>query len=311
MAETFVQLPTDAANTGKKVRAMDRVVGANTTLEHFMILQDYGSDTQGKIKAASTAAIATDPSLVVALSPNTALPAGSNAIGSVAINAALPTGTNTIGSVKLTDGTNTGTIKAASTAAIATDTSQVVALSPNTPLPAGANVIGSANAIPPTLTKGSQGATGFSTQDLKDAGRTQFSAATVIAGVAGVAAEALLSMVPLRDGVAGGAATTFAVTAAKRMRLTHVIIGFVSTAAAVVSVRCALRTNPGGAAIVTSPIVFIIPVPSGAALAQAGGVWSVEIPDGIEFSGTQQWAITHIGSVATYTLWVSIIGFEY
>lgn len=35
------------------------------------------------VKAASTAAIATDPSLVVALSPNSSLPAGANALGTV------------------------------------------------------------------------------------------------------------------------------------------------------------------------------------------------------------------------------------
>lgn len=44
--------------------------------------------------------------------------------------------------VKPTDGTNTITVKPASTAAVATDTAEVVALSPNTPLPAGTNTIG-------------------------------------------------------------------------------------------------------------------------------------------------------------------------
>lgn len=78
------------------------------------------------VKAASTAALAADPSLVVALSPNSPV----------------PTGTNTIGSVKLTDGTNVGTIKAASTAAVVGDTSLVVALSPNSPIPAGTANIG-------------------------------------------------------------------------------------------------------------------------------------------------------------------------
>lgn len=43
---------------------------------------------------------------------------------------------------QVTDGTRDGTVKAASTAAIATDTSLVVAVSPNSPLPTGANVIG-------------------------------------------------------------------------------------------------------------------------------------------------------------------------
>jgi len=48
---------------------------------------------------------------------------------------------------QLTDGTRDGTIKAASTAAIATDTSYVVALSPNSPIPAGTNNIGDVDVL--------------------------------------------------------------------------------------------------------------------------------------------------------------------
>jgi hypothetical protein len=153
-----------------------------------------------RIKDASTASVATDPSLVVALSPNSPLPAGSSVIGAVTqsgtwtntvtqatasnlnatvvgagtagtpsggvvsvqgvsggtvlpISAAalpLPTGAatasnqTTLGTqtTEINDGTHTATIKAASTAAVATDTSLVVALSPNAPIPTGANVIG-------------------------------------------------------------------------------------------------------------------------------------------------------------------------
>lgn len=46
---------------------------------------------------------------------------------------------------KTHDGTNSITVKAASTAAVAGDTSEVVALSPNSPLPTGSNVIGDIN----------------------------------------------------------------------------------------------------------------------------------------------------------------------
>lgn len=59
-----------------------------------------------------------------------------------AITNALPAGTNLIGKMTPNDGTSSITIKAASTAAVATDTAQVSALSPNTPLPAGSNVLG-------------------------------------------------------------------------------------------------------------------------------------------------------------------------
>ena len=166
------------------------------------------------IKAASTAAIATDPALVVAISPNNTVPVslaslpalttGAAAIGSItntsfaatqatasslnatvsiaaaqtlatvttvgavtAITNALPTGANAIGSItntsfaatqatasslnatvtqavgtaatrwftQLSDGTNSPAIKAASTAAAATDPALVVAISPNNTIP--------------------------------------------------------------------------------------------------------------------------------------------------------------------------------
>jgi len=49
MAEQFIQLPTDAANTGKKVRVNERTVGANTVEEHFTIIQDYTKDFQAQV----------------------------------------------------------------------------------------------------------------------------------------------------------------------------------------------------------------------------------------------------------------------
>jgi hypothetical protein len=47
---------------------------------------------------------------------------------------------------QITDGTRDGTVKAASTAAVAGDTSVVVALSPNSPLPTGSAIIGALTA---------------------------------------------------------------------------------------------------------------------------------------------------------------------
>lgn len=68
----------------------------------------------------------------------------------VAIVAALPTGTNTIGSVKITDGTNgNAAVKAASTAAVTTDTALVVGISPNGQLPSGRAA--DANSVPVAL----------------------------------------------------------------------------------------------------------------------------------------------------------------
>jgi hypothetical protein len=60
MSEQYVQLPTDAANTGKKIRVWERVVGANTVEEHFNHITDGTNDagvTSGnalKVDASAT-----------------------------------------------------------------------------------------------------------------------------------------------------------------------------------------------------------------------------------------------------------------
>ena len=86
------------------------------------------------VKAASTAAVATDPSLVVGFSPNSALPTGANTIGIV--NQGTAASLANAWSTKITDATNgPAAVKAASTAAVAADPALVVAISPNNTLP--------------------------------------------------------------------------------------------------------------------------------------------------------------------------------
>lgn len=158
-----------------------------------------GTHGPAAVKAASTAAIATDQALVVAISPNNSvaitaaslpLPSGAATsanqtngtqqtqiveggnIATVTSSSALkvdgsavtqpvsaaslplPTGAATASNqitlgaqtTEINDGTRTATIKAASTASVAADTSLVVALSPNSPVPTGSNVIGALSA---------------------------------------------------------------------------------------------------------------------------------------------------------------------
>lgn len=150
------------------------------------------------------------------------------------------------------------------------------------------------------------------TRDLKDAGRTQFSAATVIGGVTCVTTEAMLSMVPVRAGVAAGGATTIAVTSGKTLRLTAIVFSHRSTSAAVLSARCALRMNPSGAAIASSPILAIASTTQqAAALAEAGDTCVVTLPDGIEISGTQQVGLSQVCSATTGVVYATLVGFEY
>ena len=119
-----------------------------------------------RIKAASTAAVATDPSLVIAFSPNSPLPTGANVIGAVTqsggpwtnivtqttasnLNALVVQGAAGTASTgwfsKITDGTNIASVKAASTAAIATDSAMVVAISPNNTIGTNITQIGGFN----------------------------------------------------------------------------------------------------------------------------------------------------------------------
>jgi len=154
---------------------------ANTTANAWPIKVTDGTNTSA-VKAASTAAVATDPALVVTFSPNTALPTGANVIGAVTQSGGPWTGNITqFGSVNISTGTgasgtgiprvtvsndsnilatqsgtwtvqpgntanttpwlttinnggNSAAVKAASTAAVATDPALVVAISPNNSL---------------------------------------------------------------------------------------------------------------------------------------------------------------------------------
>jgi len=124
------------------------------------------------VKAASTAAVAADPALVVVVSPN-------NSVAITAASLPLPTGAataanqTTLGNqtTKINDGTNTAAVTAASTAAVATDPALVVAISPNNTVSItggksnnnvapGATNLGTlpaiANAANPTWTEGNQ-----------------------------------------------------------------------------------------------------------------------------------------------------------
>ena len=140
---------TDGTNTAPTGDIPGRAINIKNT---------DGTNTAA-VKAASTAAVATDPAIVVALSPNLGVVQGAAAAvasawpmkntdvtnvaavkaASAAAVAADPALVVAISpnsnSYKLTDGTNTETIKAASTASVATDTAAVVSLRPDANLP--------------------------------------------------------------------------------------------------------------------------------------------------------------------------------
>lgn len=256
----------------------------------------------------------------VSLSTLPALVAGSAVVGKVSIDQTTPGTTNLvqIGSTlpafaatptvyaDLTDGTTHAMVKAGSTAAIASDPSLVVALSPNTAV------------TPPAITKGTQGTTGFTTQDLKDAGR---SSVTLVGSLAATStAEALIA---LNKSQAFGTSTactssSCAVTSAKTFRIQAIAAQSRNTTGSVAgNVTLKIRVNAAGACTTSSnqQASWTIALPA-SALATPFPV--VMVPDGWEIpygSGAQ------ICISATDAHWVTgsqvatteitVVGYEY
>jgi len=93
------------------------IQGAVTGTGNFNVVQGSAAALLATVSIAAAQTLST----VTTVSTVTAV---------TAITNALPAGTNLLGSVKLSDGTNVETVKAASTAAVGTDTAAVVALHP-------------------------------------------------------------------------------------------------------------------------------------------------------------------------------------
>jgi hypothetical protein len=223
-----------------------------------------------------------------------------------------------LGTMKITDGTNVAAVKAASTAAIATDTAQVVAISPNNSVAVTQTIAANLNAtvIGPTLTKGTQGSAGFSIQELKDAGRNvtnYFMASQVVS----TSSEVLQSLTGYKGGVAVAATTTPAVvTTGKTYRISTISITYVGISTAG-SVQVNLRANLSGVSTVTSPLVNSWLVGTTAATAGVSSTEVIDIPDGMEFAAGTGIGITVLGIGATGTAAavgyakVQILGYEY
>lgn len=168
--------------------------------------------------------------------------------------------------------------------------------------------VGGASGLPgDTQVKGVQGTVALMVQDFKDAGRVlkvfaaQFTAATT---------EALVSLTPTSDGVAGSAATSFAVTAGKKLRIQALLLTCFNATAAIHSCQVNLRISPTGAATVTSPIFGTVATSTAAATANLSNSQAQSFPDGIELSGPMQFAVSQVG-VALAGQTVVVIGYEY
>lgn len=161
----------------------------------------------------------------------------------------------------------------------------------------------------PTLTKGTQGATGVSTQDLKDSGRTRVS--IVFQSTATATADTILSLVKSSNGTAAGGATTIAVASGKTLRITSMTFSVRAGAAAAAFATFNVRVNPSGAAVIGSQSELRVDLGNTAATIGAADKVTIPFPDGFELSGTQQLAVTAAAQATTNGLSVTLSGFEY
>lgn len=181
-------------------------------------------------------------------------------------------------------------------------------------LPNGTNSIGTVQQA--ALTKGTQGATGVSTQDLKDAGRNPVHFYTLIP-VLTSATDTLQSLTGTKSGATVTATTTPAVvTAGKTLRITRIQAGYIATATSGYGIA-RLRFNTGGVAAITSPIAATIAVGAGTpTTANSTNSEEAAFPDGIEFAAGTGIGVSVQGfAAATPTavgyIFVSITGYEY
>jgi hypothetical protein len=303
-------LPTGAAQDGtltggtQKAIARGGAKGATTAADVTSTAE--GADHQAVDVQLYSGGVAKDPTAVRALT------------SADAVTAVQGTAAATAGAwpAKLTDGTNVTAVKAGSTAAAAADPAAVVSLSPNSALPAGANAIGTVTVTPPTLTKGSQGATGFSVQNLYDAGRTaiSFYANNVASGT--TTTETLITLTQSSGTGATSSASTYTITNGKRLRLTEIQVASRGNATATIqSTVFNLRLNTAGACVVTSTPILMGIQSATAAVASAWDRVTLPIPDGYEIAGNGTIALC-ISAAATFTTnaptWsVNLIGYEY
>lgn len=169
----------------------------------------------------------------------------------------------------------------------------------------------------PTLTKGTQDATGFTVQELHDAGRTlvTLKADNVVPILT---TDTIVTFSKLVGDTVTAAQTTYAVTSGKTLRVTSLTFTMTPSSTTAAHLRVRLRTFSSGACVVaTSAVVGVwaISSPPGTLAANAGGVGpvSVSFVDGLEFSGaTRNICLSmNVLGAAAQTVTITLAGYEY
>lgn len=166
------------------------------------------------------------------------------------------------------------------------------------------------------VTKGTQGTTGVTTQDLKDAGRNAVHYYMLIP-VLTSATDTLQSLTGTKAGATVATTTTPAVvTAGKTFRVTRVAATYIATATSGYGI-IRLRFNTAGVVAITSPIAATICIGSGTpATANATGSEEAALDEGWEFAaatgvGISVQGFAAVTATAVGYVMVSITGYEY
>jgi hypothetical protein len=180
-------------------------------------------------------------------------------------------------------------------------------------LATGTNSIGTVQQA--TITKATQGTTGVTTQDLKDAGRVNI-AITCYQAAGIITTEALFAAAAFsisRDGATATTGQQFSVTAGKRFRIQSIIVSVKNTAAAAGTSKLALRyLGAGGTITNTSPILSIMDLGSNSAVANNYiGPTEIALPDGIELIAGSTFGFTSLCGAVTMLHTITINGYEY
>lgn len=170
---------------------------------------------------------------------------------------------------------------------------------------------------PIAITKGTQGATGFTTQDLKDAGRSSIMITATVASTA--TSETLITITTSKALAATGTSTSTTITSGKKLRIQSITASArnsTGTTAGVATIK--IRGAVAGSTTTSSPLQYTSSVALPAA-ATSVLFPDAHIPDGFEIdsnAGTNTYGvtITHpqwvTGSVVA-TFDISIVGYEY
>lgn len=130
--------------------------------------------------------------------------------------------------------------------------------------------------------------------------------------VAGVVAEAMVSLTPMKAGVQGAASATYVVPAGKRLRLEQILVGIRPNAAAVAELRLRLRVDPAGGSVTTANGTEVpIQVSGAAAVINVGDQLAIPLPEGFEYGPGESIGLSQVATATSTIFDVAILGFEY